>query len=217
MAVAWAFPISFLGALLTLPFFGWSALALGALIWLASLAIFLPFPLYEHRLSRKQVDVGFVFFDFGRTGLPALIWLCFLAALALLGALTGSLSTGYMLSWGAASLAVLFILSLDLTGSTPGYKSGLHADRLLEIELDEDCCKGAGFCEQVCPTRVFEIDAERRLATLPNVKDCVQCGACIVQCPFDALSFRSPGGERIAPETIRRFKLNLLGTRTGGG
>ena len=89
-----------------------------------------------------------------------------------------------------------------------------HEDRLLAIELDEERCKGAGFCEQVCPTRVFEIDVERRLATLPNARDCVQCGACIVQCPFDALSFRSPAGEQIAPDTVRRFKLNLLGRRT---
>jgi NAD-dependent dihydropyrimidine dehydrogenase PreA subunit len=121
-----------------------------------------------------------------------------------------------VLRWGIASLGVLLILSLDLTGSTPSYKSGLHDDRLLAVELDEERCKGAGFCEQVCPTRVFEIDAERRLATLPNTGDCVQCGACIVQCPFDALSFRSPTGERIGPDTVRRFKLNLIGKRSVG-
>lgn len=70
--------------------------------------------------------------------------------------------------------------------------------------------------QQVCPTRVFEIDAERRLATLPNAEDCVQCGACIVQCPFDALLFPSPAGGQIAPDTVRRFKLNLLGKRARG-
>lgn len=213
MAVAWAFPISLVAGLLALPFLGWSVLVLAALIWIASLAIFLPFPLYEHRLHRKQASVGFVFFDFGRAGLPILIWLLFLAGLAALGAISGDLSSAFMLRWGIASLGVVLILSLDLAGSTPGYKSGLHDDRLLSIELDEERCKGAGFCEQVCPTRVFEIDAERRLATLPRVESCVQCGACIVQCPFDALSFRSPAGERIAPDVVRRFKLNLLGNR----
>ena len=49
-----------------------------------------------------------------------------------------------------------------------------------------------------------------------------QCGACIVQCPFDALSFRSPEGGVVAPATVRKFKLNLLGNRRvaprpGGG
>jgi ferredoxin len=41
----------------------------------------------------------------------------------------------------------------------------------------------------------------------------VQCGACIVQCPFDALYFASPNGDVVAPDTVRRFKLNLLGNR----
>jgi ferredoxin len=43
---------------------------------------------------------------------------------------------------------------------------------------------------------------------------CVRCGACIVQCPKDALFFEDAAGRRIEPETIRRFKLNLLGKRT---
>ena len=214
MAVAWAFPISILAALLAFPFFGWNVLALGALIWIASLAIFLPFPLYEHRLRGQKRKLGFIFFDFGQTGLPILVWLLFLTALAAFSAISGDLSTAFMLRWGIASLGVLLILCLDLTGSTPRYKSGLHEDRMLAIDLDEDRCKGAGFCATVCPTRVFEIDTRRRLAILQNIGDCVQCGACIVQCPFDALSFMAPTGERILPSTVRSFKLNLIGTRS---
>jgi NAD-dependent dihydropyrimidine dehydrogenase PreA subunit len=213
MAVAWAFPISTVAGLLALPFLGRSVLSLAALIWSISLAIFLPFPLYEHRLSGKQKSLGFIFLDFGRTGLPLLVWLFFLAGLAALGALSGNLSTIFMLRWGIASLGVLLILRLDLTGSTPSYKSRLHDDRLFAIEVDEERCKGVGTCEQVCPTRVFEIDVERRVAALPNAEDCVQCGACIVQCPFDALFFRTPSGGRVGPEIVRKFKLNLIGRR----
>jgi NAD-dependent dihydropyrimidine dehydrogenase PreA subunit len=214
MAVAWAFPISTVAGVLSMPFLGWSVLSLVALIWSVSLTIFLLFPLYEHRLHRKVKSVGFIFLDFGQSGLPLLVWLLFLAALAVLGALSGNLSTTFMLRWGIASLGVLLILRLDLTGSTPSYKSRLHDDRLFSIELDEERCKGVGFCEQVCPTRVFEIDAERRLAALPNSEDCVQCGACIVQCPFDALFFRTPSGGCVGPEIVRQFKLNLIGNRS---
>jgi ferredoxin len=102
---------------------------------------------------------------------------------------------------------------IDLMGSTPIYKSGLHEDRLLRIEFDPEQCRGAGFCERVCPRNVFEVDHDRRLASLPGAGQCVQCGACIVQCPFDALHFRGPKGDVAAPDTIRRFKLNLLGNR----
>jgi ferredoxin len=52
------------------------------------------------------------------------------------------------------------------------------------------------------------------MALLPRAAQCVQCGACIVQCPFDALHFRGPKGKIVPPEVIRRFKLNLLGGRT---
>jgi NAD-dependent dihydropyrimidine dehydrogenase PreA subunit len=128
-------------------------------------------------------------------------------------AMAGDLSWALTFRWGLSSLVIILVLSLDLTGSTPVYKSGLHEDRLLRITLDPVRCKGAGFCEAVCPTNVFEIDEERRLAMLPGVADCVQCGACIVQCPFDALYFQSPKGDVITPQTVRKFKLNLLGKR----
>lgn len=98
-------------------------------------------------------------------------------------------------------------------GSTPIYKSGLHEDRFLKITLDEDKCKGAAFCEQVCPKNCFDVDKKQHMASIPRIDECVQCGACIVQCPFDALYFESPDGEMILPETIRTYKLNLMGKR----
>lgn len=51
------------------------------------------------------------------------------------------------------------------------------------------------------------------IAALPHAGRCEQCAACIVQCPTDALFFETPDGERTPPETVRRYKLNLLGTR----
>ena len=47
-----------------------------------------------------------------------------------------------------------------------------------------------------------------------HIDRCVRCGACIVQCPLDALAFEDAGGRRIPPDEIRRFKLNLLGRRS---
>jgi NAD-dependent dihydropyrimidine dehydrogenase PreA subunit len=214
MAVAWAAPISLATGLLAAPFWGSRALWLVGLIWALSLAIFGAFPLYERRLRTKGASrLGFVFFDFGRFGLPLVLWALFLAGLIAFAALHGELGGAFLARWAIASLAVLLILTLDLAGSTPLYKSGLHEDRRLRIELDEQRCKGAGFCEGVCPTRVFTMDTERRVTTLPRAEDCVQCGACIVQCPFDALFFRSESGGTVPPETVRRFKLDLLGRR----
>jgi len=98
-------------------------------------------------------------------------------------------------------------------GSTPVYKSSIHEDRWLEISLDEAKCRGVGFCEQVCPRNCYEMDPDRHRVTLPGSDRCVQCGACVVQCPFDALFFRSPEGDIVPPETIRKFRPNLMGKR----
>lgn len=212
MAVAWAFPISML-ALVILPWWREAVPPLIGMIWALALAIFLAFPLYEHRLETRRKSVGFVFFDFGQYAITLVLWGVTIAALILGATFAGDLSWGFVLRWGLASTVVVLMLSLDLMGSTPVYKSGLHEDRLLRITLDAQRCKGAGFCEQVCPVRVFEVDHDRRMAELPGIDRCVQCGACIVQCPFDALYFRAPTGDVVTPETIRRFKLNLLGNR----
>jgi ferredoxin len=212
MAVAWAFPISLL-ALVVLPFWRDGVPLLVGLVWALSFLVFLSFPIYQKRLGTRGKNVGFTFFDFGERGVLLLLWVLFILGLASYTALVGNFSWALVFRWGLSSLIVVLILGLDLMGSTPIYKSGLHADRLLHIVLDMERCKGAGFCEQVCPTNVFEVDYHRRLASLPRVEQCVQCGACIVQCPFDALCFRSPKGEVVGPDTIRRFKLNLLGSR----
>ncbi|MFQ5739692.1 MAG: HgcAB-like fusion protein [Acidobacteriota bacterium] len=212
MAVAWAFPIS-LFALLVWPVWPQGVLPLAGLVWGLSFFIFLTFPCYEKFLRRGRKPVGFVFFDFGERGFLLLPWIAFLLTLVGWTLLGDGFSWPLILRWSLSSLVVVLLLSLDLMGSTPLYKSGLHEDRLLGIELQSDRCKGAGFCEQVCPTHVFKVDHRQRMASLPGRRLCVQCGACIVQCPFDALYFQSPGGNIVRPEVVRRFKLNLLGKR----
>ncbi len=212
MAVAWAFPISLLASALWLL---WPAAALPAvgLVWGLSLLLFLAFPLYAPWLARGARRHGLVFLDFGRHGLPLVLWGLVLAAIVAWGLAAHRLSWSFVAGRALAGLAVVVVLSIDLMGSTPLYKSGLHAERRLRIVLDPGRCRGAAFCERVCPVDVFAVDHERKLATLPRAGQCVQCGACVVQCPFDALSFEGPGGEVVAPPTVRRFKLNLLGRR----
>jgi ferredoxin len=212
MAVAWAFPISLL-SLVLLPFWREGVLPVVGLVWFLALLIFLAFPLYEGRLRPRRKTVGFVFFDFGERGLPLVLWAAIVLGLAAYSVFEPRFTGLDALRWSLVSLVIVLILGLDLTGSTPVYKSGLHADRRLRIALDAELCKGAAFCEDVCPVDVFEVDRVERIAELPRAERCVQCGACIVQCPFDALHFEDPEGARVTPETVRRYKLNLLGAR----
>lgn len=88
---------------------------------------------------------------------------------------------------------------------------------MLKIILDEGRCRGAGFCEQVCPKNCFEMGRVRHIATMPRSHECVQYGACIVQCSFDALYFKSPKDDVITPDAIRIFKIEPYGETTYKG
>jgi NAD-dependent dihydropyrimidine dehydrogenase PreA subunit len=213
MAAAWAFPISIVLVLIKILFWHEAIFPLILLIWGLSFLIFIPFPLYSQWLSPKGKRMGFIFFDFGRGGLQLMVWGGVLLGFVAHSILVGNPTWGSVFRWGLPSFIILLILSIDLMGSTPIYKSSLHEDRLLKVVLDENKCKGAGFCEQVCPRNCYEINRKRHIATMPRADRCVQCGACIVQCPFDALYFKSPTGETTPPETIRRFGSNLMGKR----
>lgn len=215
MAVAWAFPLSLLAAVITLLFWRGAALPIIAAVWALSLVTFLFFPLYSRRLAPKGKRVGFVLFDFGRGGLQLVLWGTFLLLFVAYTRLAGEFAWPEMLRWAAASFVIVLVLSLDLMGSTPVFKSGLHEDRLLAVAIDESRCRGVGACLQVCPRACFEMDEARRIVTMPGADRCVQCGACIVQCPLDALCFKTPSGDVISPETIRKYKLNMLGKRPG--
>jgi ferredoxin len=215
MALMWAFPFSIIASLIMACFWPDALLPMNGLVWGFPFIVFVSFPLYSKWLDPKKKRVGFskytVIFDFGR--MPLILWGLFLLCLFVFGIATNALALGFIFRWGFISFIVILIISLDLMGSTPVYKSGLHEDRLLKVVLDEGKCKGAGYCEQVCPKNCYEVDPNRHVATIPGAEKCVQCGACIVQCPFDALCFMNPKGAILPPATVRSFKLNLIGKR----
>jgi NAD-dependent dihydropyrimidine dehydrogenase PreA subunit len=214
MAVAWAFPVSAVLALILIWFWREAIIPIVILVWGLSLLLFVTFPLYGRLLnSRKKKRVGLIFFDFGQGGLQLIIWGLFMVSLVAYSVLNKDFSWGFIIRWGFVSFIIVLILSIDLMGSTPIYKSGLHDDRLLRVALDEQKCRGASFCEQVCPRNCHSVDTDRHRANTPRADLCVQCGACVIQCPFDALFFRNSKGEMVLPETVRKFKLNLMGHR----
>jgi ferredoxin len=215
MAVAWAFPLSFVISLIILPFWKDMALPITGFVWIFSAMMFLLFPLYSQFYAANKRGVTFsrytILFDFSKT--TFILWAIFMAALVTVSITGDTFSWGLLARWGFITFVVGLILSIDLLGSTPVYKSSLHEDRFLEVQIDEDKCRGIGFCKRVCPRSCYEVDKNLHRAKISRAERCVRCGACIVQCPFDALSFRDPDGKVIGPETIRKYKLNLLGKR----
>jgi NAD-dependent dihydropyrimidine dehydrogenase PreA subunit len=219
MAIMWAFPISIIPMVPLLIWWRHLVLPFVAVVWGIALAMFAGFFWIPPKMVRADSDRKgpgwtryFIIFD-PRAQKALLVWAILMGALVAYGRLASDWHWTTLLGWGLASLAVVLLTSLDLTGSTPLYKSELHEDKVLRIELDYDKCEGLTLCLEVCPKDCFQVDSKLHKATIINKEECVQCGACIVQCPADALAFVHPSGRRIPPHDIRKYKLNMLGER----
>jgi NAD-dependent dihydropyrimidine dehydrogenase PreA subunit len=199
MAVMWAAPASLivgLGAAILRP--AW-ALPGVALVCAMAAAVFFAFD----RLGKRRRSVLAVGSVVGSVG-----WV------ALAGGGPGALAATAL-----ASVALTGLLTFDYAGSTP-LEGGSHFDgRGWRIRLDLERCAGIYRCWEVCPEACFEKREGERKVALAHDERCVRCGACIVQCPQDALFFEDAGdgtgpSRRIEPDTIRRYKLNLMGRRS---
>ena len=223
MAVAWGVPAALvLGALALWRAPGWALPGMGLAIGLA----------------------GAVFFGFERLPEPRRPVLAALAGAASLALIAAAGGGALALAAGAlASVGLSLLLTFDYTGSTPTHGGSHFEEHRWHIALDAERCRGVYSCWEVCPEACFEKPPEaeelddlgalrgpgsrdRRQAgarvgprgrpaiVLAHDERCIRCGACVVQCPFDALAFEDEDGQRIDPDTIRRYKLNLLGRRS---
>lgn len=218
MALMWAFPFSIICGTVSALFWKSTAPKIIFLTWALPFLIFVFFPFYNHLLNRKKsisLNKYTVIFDF--VMLPLLLWAIFLITTAGFIAFVPAFTQATFLRWSILSLIVILLISMDLMGSTPIYKSSLHKERLFNVVMDSKKCKGEGICIEVCPRDCFRFNKEKQKAEISASTRCIRCGACVVQCPFDALFFKSPEGKIIPPLLIRKFKLNLMGERVISG
>jgi len=59
-------------------------------------------------------------------------------------------------------------------------------DNGVTIKIDHDKCTGCSACVDVCPSEVYELNADD-LAEAAAVNACVECAACEGECPEDAI------------------------------
>jgi NAD-dependent dihydropyrimidine dehydrogenase PreA subunit len=198
MAVAWAAPTSLVFAAVTALFRPAWCLPIIALSWALALAVFL---IYDRIPAPRRLLLG--------GGAIAVS----LVSVALAGGGVAALSAGAI-----ASALLTAILTYDYSGSTPTEGGSHFEERRWSITLDRERCSGIYSCWEVCPKACFEKSSpenpgSQRKVDLADSEHCICCGACIVQCPEDALYFEDEKGLRVEPDTIRRFKLNLMGRR----
>jgi len=193
MACAWASPTSVIAALVLCFVNPTWILPVIAQAWAMSLGIFFVYDRLGH-------------------GRWFLAWSTALTVSLLVALLAGAQTTA-LIAAAITATVILTVLTFDFAGSTP-IEGGSHFEsKAWDITLDLDRCVGVYSCWAVCPEACFEKIEQTRKVELAHDDRCIKCGACVVQCPQDALSFTAEDGRRIEPETIRRYKLNLLGTR----
>ncbi len=193
MAATWAAPSGLIMAALAAPFRPHWILPLAALAAALSLAIFF---LYDRMPSPRGLLLA------GAS-----------VGVALASVWSADGSAGALWTALLAPPALLALLTVDYSGSTPIAGGSHFEERGWHIVLDSERCRGVFSCFEVCPEACFERREEPRRAVHALPDRCIRCGACVVQCPLDALRFEDEDGVRIEPETIRRYKLNLLGKR----
>ncbi len=59
--------------------------------------------------------------------------------------------------------------------------------RYLQIQFDPTRCIGTWQCYEVCPLGRWVPDYENRVVLLRDQPPCVACGACVLQCPENAI------------------------------
>ena len=62
------------------------------------------------------------------------------------------------------------------------------------LEVDAVQCKGCRTCVEVCPKLVFQLyrDSGELKSRVANSGECVQCTACVKQCPEGAIVAEPP-------------------------
>lgn len=65
-----------------------------------------------------------------------------------------------------------------------------YLDDVSSLVLEKEKCIGCTLCTEVCPHAVFKMIEKK--AAIIDFNACMECGACVNNCPSEAISV-SPG------------------------
>lgn len=93
--------------------------------------------------------------------------------------------------WAGWMLLLSTYLGYDMPGWSPVWRADtkelILGKKNTHIEVLQDQCIGCALCDIVCPAAVFERDLLTRKYVVANLDACQACGACIENCPKEAL------------------------------
>lgn len=59
---------------------------------------------------------------------------------------------------------------------------------MLRLEVRDQACRGCQMCVDICPTKVFDFDADAKRPTIRDARDCIACLSCAFLCPSGAIT-----------------------------
>ncbi len=62
--------------------------------------------------------------------------------------------------------------------------------RGLQIHFDPEKCTGVWECYEVCPVNCWTPDQARGKVSFHDPELCIACGACVLQCPQEAIEMK---------------------------
>jgi len=68
----------------------------------------------------------------------------------------------------------------------------IYLPDVVTLKLDQEKCSGCRMCLMVCPHGVFEIDNKKAVIRYSDF--CMECGACAMNCPEEAITVKSGVG-----------------------
>lgn len=71
-------------------------------------------------------------------------------------------------------------------------KELVYLSDVVTLKLCEETCNGCGMCLKVCPHDVFELS--RKKAHIMRRDNCMECGACALNCQAGAITVNSGVG-----------------------
>ena len=67
-----------------------------------------------------------------------------------------------------------------------------YLKNVVTLQLDSEKCTGCTMCTVVCPHAVFSMKGKK--AFIQHKDSCMECGACAMNCPSDAITVKSGVG-----------------------
>ncbi len=89
-------------------------------------------------------------------------------------------------------------------------KSFKYLPGVSTLKLNCDACIGCALCLEVCPHQVFELRDQK--SHIVRLNDCMECGACAINCPVSAINVDSGVGcaSSLLGEWLSELKLQFL-------